>query len=154
MNRHYLSIVAIAVSCLYCGCAGGDRLKRVYVYGYDFTKYTAVGFLFTPEKYLGEYESIGMLVVEIYPEIKKEKKTSMQYGTSDYDKPQGWHYYPISTGEALDSLYSIATKMGADAVVNLVIEDAEEKWGVLNDSTIPGKKVSGFAVKRKLRIKN
>ena len=32
-------------------------------YAIDFSKYTELGFLITPEKFIGEYESIGIVAV-------------------------------------------------------------------------------------------
>ena len=56
-----LILIAIAVL-IFNGCA---TLKFIpaeeYFMGIDFRPYTEQGFLFTPEKYLGEYESIGLI---------------------------------------------------------------------------------------------
>ena len=132
---------------LFSCSAEKDLAKKVYVYGYNFSDYTAKGFLFTPEQYLGEYESIGILQIEIYPEIAKSKEKSNQYGTSSYNEPE-WTYTPVQTKEVLDSLYNIGKRMGADAVVRLEINDvAKERSGFM--TPIPGKRASGFAIKRK-----
>jgi len=129
-----------------CGTTIKHYDKEINVYGYDFSKYSKQGFLFTPEKYLGEYESVGILSVEIVPEAN--------YGYPDEGKKKGefprWFYSPISATELLDSLYFIATGMGADAVVNLIIEDFKtEKSSIY----IPSLRASGFAIKRKGEFK-
>ena len=59
-----------------------------------------------------------------------------------------WVYYPVQTKEVLDNLFNIGKRMGADAVVRLEIKDVEqERTGFM--TLIPGKKASGFAIKRK-----
>lgn len=55
----------------------------VNYYGFDFTKYTAEGFLFTPLTYTGLYDSKGIVRVEVYPEVKIVKK-QVKTSTSSY----------------------------------------------------------------------
>ena len=113
--------------------------KQVLVYGYDFTKYTNQGFLFTPEKYLGEYESIGLLTVLILPELNR----SGEYDFSVTDKKLS--YAPVSADEVLDSLFDVAINMGANAIVSLTIENIER---MIEGVNAPGVKASGFAIRR------
>jgi len=133
---------------LLISCSPSTFEKQVITYVYDFTKYTNKGFLFTPDPYSGEYLSIGLLEVEIYPQTEKvqSKVKSNQYGTKDYGEASKWVYYPINTEEVLDSLYNLATKMGANAIVRLKIEDFIVSYGIINSY---GKRASGFAIKRK-----
>jgi len=130
--------------------------KEVNIYGYDFTKYTAKGFLFTPEKYMEGYESIGLLEIEIFPEANYQHPEGIyrkpgQYYSDDEreDKskniPGGWFYKPVDAPEVLDSLYITALKLGADAVINLRINEVAKSKG---DVIFIGKKASGFAIKR------
>jgi hypothetical protein len=128
-------------------CTPSKFQKQVVTYVYDFTKYSNQNFLFTPEQYTGNYNSIGLLEIEIYPETEKvlAKNTSNQYGTEDYSKSTQWIYYPISTEEVLDSLYNRAIRMGADAITRLKIEDFIVSYGTVYSY---GKKASGFAIKR------
>ena len=130
-----------------------DLTKKVYVEGYIFTSYTRDGFMFTPEKYNGKYESIGLLSMEIYPQIYKSpevKSLGNQYGVTgsdDYDNLPRWSYRPIDPKEVLDSLYNLSKKLGANAVVSLSITSVSEyRKGFTNK--IPGVRVSGFAIKR------
>jgi hypothetical protein len=53
----------------------------VLISGYDFTSYTERGFLFTPEQYLGDYDAIGLLSLEIIREVKK-----INYGSKETDE--------------------------------------------------------------------
>jgi hypothetical protein len=136
---------------IFAGCSAFKYEKQVFVFVYDFTKYTESGFLFTTEKYLFEYESVGYIQVEFYPETEKEEFNKMnQYGTENFGKPGKWFYYPISTEEVLDSLYNISTRMGANAVINLRIEETEVN---LPPVTAYGRRASGFAIKR-LKVTN
>lgn len=140
---HFLIVLALSIYFISCS-AEKDLEKKVYVYGYNFSEYTKQGFLFTPEQYIGEYESIGILEVEIYPEIKEGKEK----GSNQYGGTTKWLYNYIQTKEVLDSLFNIGRRMGADAVVRLEISDvAQDRSGFIN--LIPGKRASGFAIKRK-----
>ncbi|MEO8398822.1 MAG: hypothetical protein ABI550_03295 [Ignavibacteriaceae bacterium] len=152
MKSIFLVFIIFFLSiCLSSCTAEKDLGKKVYVYGYNFTKYTKQGFLFTPEPYPGDYESVGILEVEIYPEIKKAKEEgSNQYGTSNYGESAEWLYISIQTNEVLDSLFHLAKGMGADAVVRLDIEDVTQERSGFPLTLIPGKRASGFAIKRKL----
>ncbi len=149
MKRGFHFLIALALTIYFIGCSAEKDLgKKVYVYGYNFSDYTKQGFLFTPEQYLGEYESIGILEVEIYPEINPQGKRVNQYGAENYGEIPKWVYYPVQTKEVLDSLFNIGRRMGADAVVRLEITDvAQERTRFLYP--IPGKRASGFAIKRK-----
>ena len=116
--------------------------KQVLVTGYDFRKYTNEGFLFTPESYSGDYESIGILSVEILPELRRSKGGSVgQFYTPD----MLWRYTPVYASEVLDSLYKTAKSMGADAVINLVIMRTQLTY---KNVSAPGVEATGFAIKR------
>ena len=142
-----LAFMLISISLLF-NCTASKYEKRVVVYTYDFTKYTNKGFLFTPETYPYDYESIGVIEIEIYPETEKvpKKNITNQYGTEDYDKSTKWIYYSISPEEVLDSLYNLSISMGANAFVRLQIEDFQVSYGTVYSY---GKRASGFAIKRK-----
>jgi hypothetical protein len=115
------------------------------VYVYDFRKYTDEGFLFTTEKYLGDYESVGLISIEIIPELKKTEGYFAPGQT--YGGISLWNYIPVRTQEVLDSVYSKAKNMGADAVINLDVE----LYNVFlySNTYVPAIRVSGFAIKRK-----
>lgn len=141
-------LLFILFTLLFLGCSREiDLVKKIYIYGYNFTNYTSQGFLFTPEPYMGEYESIAILEIEIYPEIEMRKERGSQYGASNYDEPN-WTFKPIQTKEVLDSLFYIARRMGADAIVRLSIHDVSQERQGFPLRLIPGKKAYGFAIKR------
>ena len=62
-------LIAIAVL-IFNGCVATLKFipAEEYFMGIDFRPYTEQGFLFTPEKYLGEYESIGLVDLISVPE--------------------------------------------------------------------------------------
>ena len=146
----FYSIMAICIMLLLLSCATGYEVRKtVLVSGYDFRKYTEQGFLFTPEEYLGDYESIGLLNLEVLPEIRKvpygtrasEKGWEIVIGTTRY-----WQVEEISSVEVLDSLYKEAIGMGADAIVSFNLEAIPHYNG---DANYYGLQASGFAIKRK-----
>ena len=114
-----------------------SRDKEIFVSGYSFLKYSEMNFLFTPEQYLEDYESVGLIQVEIFPEVKKGWVTF---------KYQPYNIERITPEEVLDSLYYVATKMGADAVVRLNIESMIKSH---YDLLLLGIRAYGFAIKRK-----
>ena len=141
----------IGLVILIAGCGQGYELsKSAIYYGYDFTKYSAQGFLFTPETYNGEYESIGLIEAEIYPKVSRTRPSddksafdTWTLGTSG----TRWYVGSVSADEVLDSLYTYTKQMGADAVVRLEIGETESRSN--GEITFKGVKASGFAIKRK-----
>src|SRR3990172_5295829 len=127
-------------------CGTPDHIpKQVNYYGFDFTKYSAQDFLFTPEKYNGEYESVGILEVEIFPEVFRTKKQAEDAYYPWEGEVPWWFTEKITSEEILDSLFSLSKNMGANAIINLQISTVTKSYRNL---TIEGKKASGFAVKR------
>lgn len=131
---------------LLLGCQSYEMQKAVILYGYDFTKYSKNNFLFTPEKYSGKYESVGLMYVLMWPEIKKSEKTVKSENTSFYDRSVDYYgVVKVSPTEGLDSLYERAVKMGADCVMNLEINS---KQGANGPVVFDYYELSGFAIKR------
>ncbi len=127
------------------GCQSYEMQKQVILYGYDFTKYSKNNFLFTPEKYSGKYESVGLMYVLMWPEIKKLEKIK-ESENSSFDRIADYYMViKVSPMEGLDSLYDKATKMGADCVMNLEINS---KQGANGPVIFDYYELSGFAIKR------
>jgi hypothetical protein len=124
----------------------------------DFTKYTERGFLYTPYRYQGDYESIGLVSVEITQELKHERVVGKR------GKWKVWKYKwsaePIDVDTGLERLYSLATLMGANAVVDVDIDYSTKTYDAAIDSagrevplspvtkTALAYTISGFAIKR------
>lgn len=141
----FLSI-PILFSILSCSSVTSTQ-KEVITYVYDFRKYTDEGFLFTTEKYLGDYESIGLISIEIIPELRRKDGYFAPGQTYAGSSSGFWNYIPIRPQEVLDSLYLKAKQMGADAVINLDVEYADVI--VSGNISVPSTRASGFAIKRK-----
>ena len=128
------------------GCSQITHLpKQVNVTCFDFTKYNNEGFLFTTESYLGDYESIGLLNVEILPELRRISGVYPSPGQF-YTPDIIWEYVPVNPKEILNTLYSKATRMGADAVIKLTFQKTDLAY---KNITAPGYRASGFAIKRR-----
>lgn len=149
MNKIYLPFVIVSLFIL-ASCSSGIKIqKTIITSGYDFTSYTKKEFLFTPEQYLKDYESIGIITIEIIPDVFKTLSYSLE-GDDEWivvrGKEQNWKVKIISPQEVLDELYSKATSMGADALVRLSFENVVHYNG---DAEFFSLKATGFAIKRK-----
>lgn len=116
--RWLFSIILLAL--ISSACAGPKTVARdevVNVTGYDFSEYTDQGFLITPEQYLDDYQSIGLITVTQWPAVRKTERR-----VPDSDSPNGYRtveeFYPedINVEKAIDEIYKIAKDMGADAI--------------------------------------
>ena len=139
----------VLVVTLVAACSGGPEVyeKSMEVAGYDFTEYTEQGFLITPESYQGEYQSIGVLSVTVWPRIEQKpvEDTLAQPGP---DNPaQVWLVTEdVDPQEVIDSLYAEAQSMGADAVMNFRTEPVKEDLD--NGPTRSGVRARGYAIDR------
>ena len=119
-------------------------------FGIDFSKYSEMGFLITPEKYIGEYESIGMIEYKLIPGAKYSvTKKAYQQTPLKY----GWLIDEIEFSQAVDSIYFMAKSMGANTIMNFDFNiETNEKYSnpmkYMNPITIYGYRITGFAIKR------
>lgn len=137
--KNYLILLAFI---LLAGCASTKPSDEIiYTTGFDFSKYTEQGFLITPESYLGEYQSIGLISVTLWPAVIEEKSVTKE------GRPSGssWHIGELNVTKAIDEIYEQADNMGADAIINFSINSIERNNGILK---VPGAEISGFAIKR------
>jgi hypothetical protein len=139
---------------------------------YDFREYSSKGFMFTPEKYLGEYESIGIIEIIYVPEFIEAKNVSIRSGSEQRGSPRSatqnviaedvdtykyvvyrdpvnhlklWLVSRPNTGELIKNAYETANEMGANAVTQFSIVTTEFENDQLVVQTI---KLTGFAIKR------
>lgn len=138
-------ILFIILTFISCSSVRQSTNKIVIHYGFDFTKYSTQGFLFTPEQYLGEYESIGIVKTIIFPAVKN-KKSQIKSQTGEPFLNEEWEIEKLDADEAINEMYKKATEMGANAVVRFEIHKTQYMNGLME---IPGFEVSGFAIKRK-----
>lgn len=118
--------------------------KQEVIYGIDFRPYTEKGFLFTPEKYLGEYASIGIVSIEIYPEYNYVD--SHLNSDNQFVEAKGWQSEGIEIDTVLNKYHERLVAMGADAVMNFKTTTVNKNY---NTVVVVGLKMEGFAIKRK-----
>jgi hypothetical protein len=118
-------------------------------YAMDLTKYTALGFLISPESYTGEYESIGIVKYTIVPGAVY-KKVPKYYSDGSKGFTEEWVIDKVELTTGLDSLYAISKRMGANAIINFTAITLPRSYqGILNPVTLEGYELTGFAIKRK-----
>lgn len=115
--------------------------EQITVSGFDFTKYADQGFLFTPEAYLGEYQSIGVISVTIWPSVSESPNVSAKGVT----QRQRWYIGQLNVNKAIDRIYQQASNMGADGIMRFDVRSIERNNGGLR---IEGAEISGFAIDR------
>lgn len=156
MKKVFIALIAIGISA--CSTPKDITKEGGYsYYGIDFRKYTDKEFLITPESPIGDYESIGLIEVNLQPEVKEinvveynrmnreENPTFIaQKGSRDGETTEYYAIEILDVQKVIDEIYRIGTEWGADSIYNLEIEST-----VITDIiSIETFKVSGFAVKR------
>lgn len=105
------------------------------------------GFLISPEKYPGDYESIGMLDISIYPTAARQPEIPKSHKIRPGEYAQGyWLIAKIKPEEVVEIIHEKAKGMGADAVINFRVTSIQKQ--VDYDLNLKGVNVSGFAIKR------
>jgi hypothetical protein len=147
----FLLLLFIVASCI-------TELKVIYpqstLYKIDFRKYSEAGFLITPEKYAGNYVSIGIMDYVKKPGAHyaiASRKLDDRFAKSDqmYISQKQWIFDAVSLDDAIDELYRECVKLGADALVNFKVELTEDNhFHFTNPVTIVGYRITGFAIKR------
>lgn len=143
MKATILFLIAL-ITILAFSCTTLRHIDREDIYyTLDFRKYANEGFLITPEMYRGNYMTMGVVSYETYPEAKYIEIVHPTYTS------KSWSPTPVSSSEALDSVYVYCKKLGADALVRFNIESVQKEYsGITNPITITGVKLSGYAIKR------
>jgi len=126
----------------------------------DLTRYQDAAFLITPYKYPMDYESVGSLSVEVIPAAEYKRILTP---LPNYPKRMQyrWVFEEIQLDAALERLYEKAVSMGADAIIDLKIEDAlklhrhaikatGDEYALVGSRQVEAKgyRISGFAIKR------
>ncbi|MCH7498388.1 MAG: hypothetical protein IH971_11170 [Candidatus Marinimicrobia bacterium] len=120
--------------------------------GFVFSEYSKKGFLFTPNNYDGDYESLGLVQVTYTP---RANVVSAPVISDPLYK--NWQKYrlkpdPLDPQKVIAHIYSICVEMGADALTQMKIEHHSVGPNSLtNNQIIDGIKISGFAIKRRGR---
>lgn len=136
-------------SFLATSCTGPQTVARdevINVTGYNFSKYTDQGFLITPEQYLEDYQSIGLITVTQWPAVRKMERQIPKPDGSGYKIVEEFYPEDINVDKAIDEIYQVAKNMGADAITRFDVTATSRLNGSL---TVVGVEISGFAIKRK-----
>lgn len=138
-------LTTVVVIVLLVGCSSSSEPKTHYerkmeLYGFDFTRYD--DFLITPEGYTRAYESVGIIRLVIWPEMKRSKKPQRDGGV-EYGR---WYQNDLRMQEAVDSLHTRARELGADAIIRF---EANRVTEPIHDGTRVGVQARGFAIDRK-----
>ena len=161
-------LVFLLVFAFPLGCQPPQYIPgRLVISGFDFTKYSDLGFLITPDDYQGDYESAGLIEVSYVPDARLETvKDVKSLSSADSlnlandpwfvnDGGEGgerkvWRIDEIEPSRIIDTIYNECRKMGANALTQLSIEYFFENHaeGTTRPVRIPGVRVSGFAIKR------
>ena len=150
MKKYLLSILLIG----FWGCS--PKLTYVpeksEVSAIDFTPFTEKGFLFTPNKYLGDYESVGIIYFNYHPEAKLVEKV-IQKSEDDIDniKTEFWEVAQYDPNVLLYDVYTACVSMGADALTEFSFKGVQSHYGsgTIKPISIDGISIQGFAIKRK-----
>ncbi len=117
----------------------------------DFTPFTEKGFLFTPNKYTQDYESIGIINFTYFPEANLiEKKIKRGKDEKDDMIVKFWDIEKFDINLLLYEVYTASIQMGADALTEFSIKSVSSNHalGSSYPVSINGIQVYGFAIKR------
>ena len=141
----------IPLVALLTGCAAPPSIipERITASGIDFSAYASEGFLFTPNKYGGDYESIGLVQISYTPKAVFVKTEVRGINGQAFTR-SSWMAEPIDTDKALQKLYELCLEMGADALTEMQIKNITERHAqrTIHPLTLSGIEISGFAIKR------
>lgn len=146
MKKLYLLFIFSSIFLVCSSCAPGKPLiipKEKHAYGVNFTNFSDKNFLFTPYKYEGKYESVGLVRFEIKSGAEYIPNKELNWLQGD------WEFDYATSDEILNYAHDIAIKMGADAICDFkIIYKSEEVIYDTQHITLPIVEVSGFAIKR------
>ncbi len=149
MKPRYSLAFIVSLPLLFAACSTIHEMERfTSVRALDFRPYADKGFLFTPNRYTLEYDSRGIVTIEVWPKVVKiprEKEGKMRSNPETFWQ-DGWLWIAeeVPTQDALDSAYAVATRLGADALVEFESERIEVPPG--SKRTVM--RMNGFAIKR------
>ena len=138
MRSVLLSLIAAS---LLAGCAPRlsspvQLLEARSITTFDFSPYLRQGFLFLPEAYAGEHESLG------YIELRFSPSTADLVRRQAWDETGGWGRGDSRVAPLVQQLYETAAGLGADAVSHLRVDVARDNVGA------PSYTLSGYAIRR------
>ena len=141
-HRQQLLVVALGLAtALQCTSPGPRHFPAVTtVTGIDLSRYSQRGFHFSQDSYSAAHDPVGMIAVTTYAEATLRR-----------DSVQGeawWEFSEVRAQDVLDSVYAIATRLGADALVKMEMTSVTRARAGQRPET-PGLSVTGLAIKRR-----
>lgn len=140
-----------AMVLVFCGC-GSPMLfnsidKSTEITVLDFTNFTGRGFLFTPLTYDGDYESVGLIAVTMFPDATVEQVPIP--GSNTVHKKQ-WAIGALDIQAALEQAYQECVNLGADALTQLDVQSVTQSFVGVTDPplVLQGYQITGFAIRR------
>lgn len=143
------SIIGLLI--IFGGCASLEPSvweREVEVYGFDFAPYTQQEFLFTPNTYQGDYESIGLVRVVLRPHVVRNihtKKDGVNYRRTATGVGVWWTEV-LNPDDVLRAAFESATNMGANALTQFEFDRVIEMNAQLEVEVM---QITGFAIRRK-----
>jgi uncharacterized protein YbjQ (UPF0145 family) len=150
MKSYTNLFICLTIAMFAIGCSPKLNIwetPQYLVTGYDFTEYSGKGFLFTPEAYVGEYQSMGLVDIVYVPSVHIQTAFNVN-APGTYRITVAETSYRVSEADSKDiirALYDIADELGADAISRF---DIRSHTIDNNGTPIPTIRVSGFAIKR------
>lgn len=115
----FLLIITLLNSCAY----QDSLIHYEHNFLIDFREFSKDGFLFSSSNYGGEYESVGILTTSYFPEVTliPKKHRMADIDTSKYNIAYGFKVEKVNYDDIFSAMHIKAKKLGADAVVDIVI---------------------------------
>ncbi len=150
-SSKYLVPILFATFLFTCSTPPDLIQEKIIISGYNFSKYSAEGFLFTPNEYFGDYESVGLIHLIYTPEANLIEVYTGK--TNEQGKPinkKSWQVNEFDSELLLDKIYEACIELGANAFTQMNIETHSESYATntFYPITINGAKISGFAIRK------
>lgn len=144
-------ILLLALICVSSCATFKPQQRSTYSYFLDYRPYTSEGFFVSPDPYTGEFESLGELYMEVFPEQKEINIDDKdKYDRVVYWGTQAYGFERIAHAELLEMAVKKAESMGANGIANLKIEKHSESS--INASTASSRivyNIYGLCIKTK-----
>jgi hypothetical protein len=144
------ALFAFATLLLFVGCVETKSIpSSTTVTGIDFSQYASQGFLFTPDPYSGEFQSMGTVQIQVTPEAAElattEEKARQKSVPEGYYRRSNWIIKRLDTDSLVAKVYRQAREMGADAITHFNVQQSQVDKGPV---VVPQVTLSGFAIDR------
>lgn len=135
---------------LILGCKPIERVAYIPVYeeiiGLDFRPFAEKDFLFTPYSYSGKYTTIALIDFKIIPSATLDTILP-SINTTGHATTYKWISDTIQTDIALERIYQHCIGMGADALVDFVIEEVTMHYPLKPIANLTGKRITRLAIR-------